>query len=427
MEKQRTLTKEISISGKGLMLGQPVTITIKPAPEDYGIVFQRMDLEGVPTLKACPENYQADLPRCTSIGDGHTKINSVEHLLSALGGMGIDNAQIDVEGPELPSLDGSSLPYVERIIDVGITEQNSDKKFINLKSPIAVDDGERRLVLLPSSHLQITLVYDHPQLPTQMATFTITPEVYISEIAPSRSFCLASEVEMLKELGIGRGASYENVVVVEDDGSVSSELRFSNEFVRHKILDLIGDFYLAGQLPKANVIAIKSGHELPAELVMSLAKAKLIDNNTVHELVEAKDIYRILPHRFPMCMVDRVIEYEDGKRAVGIKNLSFNEQFFQGHFPQEPVMPGVLQIEGLAQLAAWLVLQETDQENQIGYFASINEAKFRKPVIPGDQLRLEVEVIRKRRSFVRVSGKTFVGDELTSEGDISIMIGSNPT
>ena len=427
MEKQRTLTKEISISGKGLMLGQPVTITIKPAPEDYGIVFQRMDLEGVPTLKACPENYQADLPRCTSIGDGHTKINSVEHLLSALGGMGIDNAQIDVEGPELPSLDGSSLPYVERIIDVGITEQNSDKKFINLKSPIAVDDGERRLVLLPSSHLQITLVYDHPQLPTQMATFTITPEVYISEIAPSRSFCLASEVDMLKELGIGRGASYENVVVVEDDGSVSSELRFSNEFVRHKILDLIGDFYLAGQLPKANVIAIKSGHELHAELVMSLAKAKLIDNNTVHELVEAKDIYRILPHRFPMCMGDRVIEYEDGKRAVGIKNLSFNEQFFQGHFPQEPVMPGVLQIEGLAQLAAWLVLQETDQENQIGYFASINEAKFRKPVIPGDQLRLEVEVIRKRRSFVRVSGKTFVGDELTSEGDISIMIGSNPT
>ena len=427
MEKQRTLTKEISISGKGVMLGQPVTITIKPAPEDYGIVFQRMDLEGVPTLKACPENYQADLPRCTSIGDGHTKINSVEHLLSALGGMGIDNAQIDVEGPELPSLDGSSLPYVERIIDVGITEQNSDKKFINLKSPIAVDDGERRLVLLPSSHLQITLVYDHPQLPTQMATFTITPEVYISEIAPSRSFCLASEVEMLKELGIGRGASYENVVVVEDDGSVSSELRFSNEFVRHKILDLIGDFYLAGQLPKANVIAIKSGHELHAELVMSLAKAKLIDNNTVHELVEAKDIYRILPHRFPMCMVARVIEYEDGKRAVGIKNLSFNEQFFQGHFPQEPVMPGVLQIEGLAQLAAWLVLQETDQENQIGYFASINEAKFRKPVIPGDQLRLEVEVIRKRRSFVRVSGKTFVGDELTSEGDISIMIGSNPT
>ena len=427
MEKQRPLSKEISISGKGLMLGQPVTITIKPAPEDYGIVFQRMDLEGVPTLKACPENYQADLPRCTSIGDGHTKINSVEHLLSALGGMGIDNAQIDVEGPELPSLDGSSLPYVERIIDVGITEQNSDKKFINLKSPIAVDDGERRLVLLPSSHLQITLVYDHPQLPTQMATFTITPEVYISEIAPSRSFCLASEVDMLKELGIGRGASYENVVVVEDDGSVSSELRFSNEFVRHKILDLIGDFYLAGQLPKANVIAIKSGHELHAELVMSLAKAKLIDNNTVHELVEAKDIYRILPHRFPMCMVDRVIEYEDGKRAVGIKNLSFNEQFFQGHFPQEPVMPGVLQIEGLAQLAAWLVLQETDQENQIGYFASINEAKFRKPVVPGDQLRLEVEVIRKRRSFVRVSGKTFVGDELTSEGDISIMIGSNPT
>ena len=147
MEKQRTLTKEISISGKGLMLGQPVTITIKPAPEDYGIVFQRMDLEGVPALKTCPENYQADLPRCTSIGDGHTKINSVEHLLSALGGMGIDNAQIDVEGPELPSLDGSSLPYVERIIDVGITEQNSDKKFINLKSPIAVDDGERRLVL----------------------------------------------------------------------------------------------------------------------------------------------------------------------------------------------------------------------------------------------------------------------------------------
>ena len=428
MAKQRTLTKEISISGKGLMLGQPVTATIKPAPENYGIVFLRIDLDGTPALKACPENYQADLPRCTSIGDGHTKINSVEHLLSALGGIGIDNAQIDVDGPELPSLDGSSLPYVERIMDVGIAEQNSDKKFINLQSPISVDDGERQLVLLPSSHFQITFVYDHPQLPTQMATFTITPEVYISEIAPSRSFCLASEVDILKELGIGHGASYENVVVVEDDGSASSELRFSDEFVRHKILDLIGDFYLAGQLPKAHVIAIKSGHKLHAELVMSLAEARLIDNNSVfHQPVEAKDIYRILPHRFPMCMVDRVIEYEDGKRAVGIKNLSFNEQFFQGHFPQEPVMPGVLQVEGLAQLAAWLILQEIDQENQIGYFASINEAKFRKPVVPGDQLRLEVEVIRKRRSFVRVSGKTFVGAEVASEGDISIMLGSNLT
>ena len=426
MEKQRTLAKEVIISGKGLMLGQTVTVAIKPSPENYGIVFQRIDLEGSSALRACPENYQADLPRCTSIGQGDTKINSVEHLLSALGGTGVDNAQIDVEGPELPSLDGSSLPYAERIMDVGIVEQNADRQFINIQSPIAVEDGDRRLVLLPADHFQITCVYDHPQLPTQMATFLITPETYISEIAPSRSFCLASEVDTLRKLGIGQGASYENVVVVEDDGSVSSELRFADEFVRHKILDLIGDFYLAGQLPKANVIAIKSGHELHAKLVMSLAEAGLVNSCSVFRSpVEAKDIYQILPHRFPMCMIDRVIEYEDGKRAVGIKNLSFNEQFFQGHFPQEPVMPGVLQVEGLAQLAAWLMLQEIGQGNQIGYFASINEAKFRKPVVPGDQLRLEVEVIRKRRSFVRVVGKTLVGSEVASEGDISIMLGSN--
>ena len=428
LAKQKTLAKEIIISGKGLMLAQTVTVTIKPSPENYGIVFRRIDLEGFPVLKACPENYQADLLRCTSIGQGSTKINSVEHLLSALGGMGIDNAQIDIDGPELPSLDGSSLPYVKCIMDVGIVEQNADKKFINLQSAITVEDGERRLVLLPSNHFRVTFIYDHPQLPTQVATFAITPETYVNEIAPSRSFCLASEVEMLKELGIGHGASYENVVVVGDDGSVSSDLRFVDEFVRHKILDLIGDFYLAGQLPKADVIAVRSGHELHAELVMSLVEAGLIDNfSAACSPVEAKDIYQILPHRFPMCMVDRVIEYENGKRAVGMKNLSFNEQFFHGHFPQEPVMPGVLQVEGLAQLAAWLILQEIGQGNQIGYFASINEAKFRKPVVPGDQLRLEVEVIRKRRSFVRVSGKTFVGSEVASEGDISIMLGSNPT
>lgn len=402
------------------MLGEPVNLTFKPVPADHGIVFHRTDLPDEPIVQVCPENYQAIIPRCTSLRAGDAEVNSVEHLLSALAGMGVDNLRIDIDAPECPALDGSALPYVQILQQAEIIQQDAPRVPIELADPFAAYDEDKQLILLPADSFQVSLVYDHPKLPAQVATLTIDPETYVNEIAPARSFCFADEIELLRGQGIGKGASYDNVLVIEDDGSTSSELRFPNEFVRHKMLDLIGDLYLVGKLPQAQVVALKSGHTLHAQLILSMAEKGLIQQQ---EPIEILDILEVLPHRYPMCMLDRIIEVEYGKRAVGIKNLSFNEPFFQGHFPEQPVMPGVLQMEALAQLGAWLLLKELGAEGQVGYFVSIKEAKFRRPVVPGDQLRLEIEILRRRRTWARLGGKAYVGDQLAAEGELSIALG----
>lgn len=406
------------------MLGEPVNLTFKPAPADHGIAFRRIDLSDEPIIQVCPENYEEIIPRCTSLRAGEAAVNSVEHLLSALGGMGVDNLQVDIDAPECPALDGSALPYVQILQQAEIVEQDTPRTPIELQDPFAAYDEDKQLILLPADSFQISFVYDHPKLPAQVATLTIDPETYVDEIAPARSFCFADEIELLRGQGIGKGASYDNVLVIENDGSTSSELRFANEFVRHKMLDLIGDLYLVGKLPQAQVIALKSGHTLHAQLILSMAEKGLIQQQ---EPVEIMDILEVLPHRYPMCMLDRIIEVKPGERAVGIKNLSFNEPFFQGHFPEQPVMPGVLQMEALAQLGAWLLLKELGAEGQVGYFVSIKEAKFRRPVVPGDQLRLEIEILRRRRTWARLGGKAYVGDQLAAEGELSIALGQEPS
>ena len=405
------------------MLGDPVNLTFKPAPADHGIVFHRIDLPDEPIVEVCSDNYHAVIPRCTSLRAGETEVNSVEHLLSALAGMGVDNVRVDIDALECPALDGSALPYVQILQQAKIVEQDVPRAAIELKDPFAVYDEDKQLILLPADSFQVSFVYDHPKLPAQIETFTIDSETYVNEIAPARSFCFADEIELLRGQGIGKGANYDNVLVIEDDGSTSSDLRFTNEFVRHKMLDLIGDLYLVGRLPQAQVVALKSGHTLHAQLILSMVETGLTQQQ---DPVEIMDILEVLPHRYPMCMVDRIIRVEPGKRAVGIKNLSFNEPFFQGHFPELPVMPGVLQMEALAQLGAWLLLKELGAEGQVGYFVSIKEAKFRRPVVPGDQLRLEVEVLRRRRTWARLGGKAYVGDQLAAEGELSIALGEEP-
>ena len=336
--------------------------------------------------------------------------------------MGIDNLHIDIDAPECPALDGSALPYVRILEQAEIVQQDAPRSPIKLTDPFAVYDGDKQLILLPADSFQVSFVYDHPKLPAQVATFTIDQETYVNDIAPARSFCFADEIELLRGQGIGKGANYDNVLVIEEDGSTSSDLRFADEFVRHKILDLIGDLYLVGKLPQAQAVALKSGHTLHAQLILSMAE-KGLTRQKLSEPIEIMDILEVLPHRYPMCMLDRIIEVELGKRAVGIKNLSFNEPFFQGHFPQQPVMPGVLQMEALAQLGAWLLLKELGAEGQVGYFVSIKESKFRRPVVPGDQLRLEVEVLRRRRTWAWLGGKAYVGDQLAAEGELSIALG----
>ena len=420
-EMQQTVQGECTISGRGLMFGDPVDLTLRPASPDAGVVFRRIDLPASPEIRVCPENYGTVVPRCTSVQEGGAVVNSVEHILSALAGLGIDNVKVDISASEPPALDGSASLYVDLINGSGIVQQEVPRRYIEFEEPFAIHEADRQIVLLPSDSLQFSFVYDHPQVSPQVGTFTIDPETYAREIAPARSFCFADEIDLLRSQGIGKGATYDNVIVVEDDGSTSDALRFENEFVRHKILDLIGDLYLAGRRLKANVMALRSGHTLHTELVLSLAEKGFV-NREMMESVEAQQIYGVLPHRYPMCMIDRVTQFESGKRAVGLKNLTYNEQFFQGHFPQQPVMPGVLQMEALAQLAAWLLLHDYGAEGQLGYFATIKEARFRRPVIPGDQLRLEVEVLRGRETLARVGGKAYVGDELATEGEITIVL-----
>ncbi len=430
VESQQTLKSEVTLSGIGLMLGEPVELTIKPAPADSGIVFQRIDLPGSPTVKVRPENWEDILPRCTSIQQDETSISSIEHLLSALVGLKIDNAIVEINAQEPPGLDGSALQYITKFQDVGLTELDVPRRYVEVSEPFVVSDGDRQLIFLPSDTFEVTFAYDHPLTSPQFATWEMTEETYINEIAPARSFCFEAEIEALQSLGIGKGASYDNVLVVKESGETSSELRFQDEFVRHKALDLIGDLYLSGYLPKAQVIAMRTGHTFHAEFVQELAEKGILDtvqsgDSQKNQVVEAKDIYRILPHRHPMCLVDRVIEYENGKRAVGIKNLTYNEPIFEGHFPAQPVMPGVLQVEALAQLGAWLLLQEIGEEDQLGYFRSISKATFRKTVIPGDQLRLEIEIAQRRSTLARITGAVYVDGALATEAELSIALAGN--
>ena len=423
-DSQQTIQSDITITGKGLMLGEPVTLILKPAPSDFGIVFRRVDITGAPEVKVCPENWADILPRCTSLRSGEATVSSVEHILSALGGLGVDNVVVELDAPEPPGLDGGAGRYVEDIQAIGLVPQDAQRDFIEVAEPFSLSAGDRQLVLLPADALEVTFVYAHPQADPQVLTLEITPESYARDIAPARSFCFENEIEALQALGIGKGASYDNVLVINEMGKPSTPLRFEDEFVRHKILDLIGDLYLAGRLPKAHVIAMRTGHTFHAEFVQALAGAGHLQQLPVQEPIEVMDIYEVLPHRHPMCMVDRVIEYESKKRAVGIKNVTYNEPIFEGHFPTQPVMPGVLQIEALAQLAAWLVLRDIGKEGELGYFRSISKATFRRAVIPGDQLRLEIEVAQLRSRLARIEGRVYVGDQLATEAELSIVLAS---
>ncbi len=432
VESQQTLQSEVKFTGIGLMLGEQVELTIKPAPADTGIVFQRIDLPDSPEVKVCPENWEDILPRCTSLQHGETTISSIEHLLSALAGLKIDNAIVELNAQEPPGLDGSALQYVTKIQQVGLVQLDAPRSYVEVSEPFVVYDDDKQLLFLPSDTFEVTFAYDHPLTSPQFATWEMTVETYINDIAPARSFCFEAEIEALQALGIGKGASYENVLVVKETGETSSDLRFHDEFVRHKTLDLIGDLYLAGYLPKAQVIAMRTGHTFHAEFVQALAEKGILDqvksgDSQEIQPIEAKDIYRILPHRHPMCLLDRVIEYENGKSAVGIKNLTYNEPIFEGHFPVQPVMPGVLQVEALAQLGAWLLLQEIGEEDQLGYFRSISKATFRKTVIPGDQLRLEIEIIQRRSTLAKISGEVYVDGALATEAELSIALAANET
>ncbi len=430
--KQRTILKEVSVVGKALHTGNEVSLTMKPAPENTGIVFRRVDQFGHPEIRPDVKNI-GELVRCTSLCTNETSIQTVEHVLSALNGLNIYNVIVEMNASEPPILDGSAKHYVNALLSAEIVEQSAERKFLTLNAPVSVSVGNRSLIALPYDGLKITCTSaDDRGIYTQHLSIDVNEQTYISDIAPARTFTFYDDIEELLKLGKIKGGSLDSAVVIKGDKILSKEpLRFEDEFVRHKILDIIGDLYVLGMPLKAHIIAVRPGHSLNADLVKKIYSQKYKPNNVKSsKLVEndeaVLDIHKImntLPHRYPFLLIDRVIDFSNDNSLRAIKNVTINEPFFQGHFPGQPVMPGVLQIEAMAQAAGLLMMKLGNVEDKLAYFMSCDKVKFRQVVVPGDQLVIDVKLTKSRGNRIGVaSGKCSVNGEVVSSAELMFTI-----
>lgn len=457
--KKRTVAQEVSYSGTGLHTGEKCTITFSPTGPDHGIRFLRTDIEGAEEIPA-DIDHVVDIARGTTIAIGEAKVHTVEHVLAALTGLGIDNVLIKMSGPEPPVGDGSSAPFVKVLQDAGYEEFDEDKEFLEIDTPMSYSEPDRKvdIVVTPSDDFRLTFMIDYanPALGTQYTSLVDLEKEFAEEFAPARTFCFLSEVEMLREQGLIKGGSLDNAVVIYDGNGSQIEvdrikkavgivgeafvgksgivndipLRFYNEPVRHKALDLIGDLTLIGVPLKGHILAARSGHKANVALVKklrSLYQKKQIADRFKKQKSEAfldiNGIMKIMPHRYPMLLLDRIIDLEPAKKVTAIKNVTINEPFFNGHFPDHPIMPGVLIVEAMAQAGGVLLLNAVeDPETKVVYFMSIDSVKFRKPVVPGDQLRFELEMLSFRRNTCRMQGKAYVDDNLVTEATLLAVV-----
>jgi UDP-3-O-[3-hydroxymyristoyl] N-acetylglucosamine deacetylase/3-hydroxyacyl-[acyl-carrier-protein] dehydratase len=437
MDKQRTIAREVSLQGVGLHTASHATISFKPAPVDSGISFVRVDVPGCPVIKASTDFLVAPerRPRRTSVGVrvpgiDDVEVHTIEHLMAALVGIGIDNLTIAIDNQEVPGLDGSSAGFVSAIEKAGIVEQEKDRQYFVVKEPVFLEEDNSSITVVPSSEFKIsyTLDYNHPVLKAQYLSLSINEASFKSEIAPARTFCLEEEASELQHQGVGMGANYDNTLVVGKTGVIKNKLRYEDEFIRHKIADLIGDLSMLGQSIKGHVIALRSGHSLNLKTVMKLQQQKArryafagmngSQTKVSTDELDIEMIKKILPHREPFLFVDKVIELEKGKRAKGIKNVTINDYFFKGHFPGRPVLPGVIIIEAMAQLGGIMMLIPDENRGKLPFFMAINNVKFRKTVVPGDQLVLEVEAGKIKTKTGQVHGRAFVDGKVVAEADL---------
>lgn len=440
-QRQRTIQREVSIRGKTLHLGEDVQLTFKPAPADSGVVFKRVDLFGKPEIKPGIEMV-SDLVRSTTITAGHAKISTVEHVLSALSGMGVDNVVVELDGNEPPILDGSAKHFVNLLQEAEPVDQEKDRDVFELKEPVSVTEGNRSIIALPYDGLKITCTSaDDRGFHTQHLSLDIDPQSYITDIAPSRTFTIYEDIEELLKMGKIRGGSLDSAIVIRGDKILSKEpLRFKDEFVRHKMLDILGDIALLGKGLKAHIIAVRPGHALNAKLTAAIAEQMhryskgykkpkkplepaILPTETS---VGIQKLLTLLPHRYPFVMVDRVTEIKSDDELVAIKNVTINEPYFQGHFPGKPVMPGVLQIEAMAQAAGLLMLTRYSAEDKITYFMSCDKVKFRRAVEPGDQLVIFVKMNKIKESRVgqiaSATARCEVGGKVVSSAELLFTI-----
>lgn len=431
MEKQRTIEREVALKGVGLHTGNEVEVKFKPAAADTGINFIRTDLPSNPAIKASVENVFSQAPggRRTSISTNGIQVATIEHLMAALSGLGIDNACIEINNSEAPGLDGSSLNYLEALESAGVKEQEKERQCYCVKEAVFVEEEGASIIAVPCGEFKVsyTLNYNHCLLKAQFLEMAVNSGTFKAEFAPARTFCLEAEAEELRKQGLGLGANYDNTLVVGKDGVIKNKLRYEDEFVRHKILDLIGDLYLLGGPLKGHIIAIKSGHSLNLKLLRKLAQQKQrstsagisVDYNPkIEGELDVNEIKKILPHREPFLFVDKIISLEKGKHATGIKNLTINDYFFKGHFPGKPVMPGVLIVEAMAQVGGVMMLAPEENRGKLAFFLSADNIKFRKTVLPGDQLVLDVTAGKIKTKTGQVHGKAFVEGKLVAEADL---------
>lgn len=438
--KQRTLLREVSIKGNALHTGDAVHMTFKPAPANHGIVFRRVDLHGHPEIKPRVD-LVTDLVRATTIQQGHAKIHTVEHVLSALSGCGVDNLVIEMDASEPPIMDGSAREFVKLVQQGEPVEQEAEREYFSLTEPVSVSRGNSSIIALPFDGLKISCTSaDDRGIHTQHLSLTIDPEVYITQVAAARTFTIYEDIEELLKLGKIKGGSLDSAIVIKGDKIISKEpLRFADEFVRHKILDIIGDITLLGLPLKAHIVATRPGHALNAELTKQLlekyeawkaggkkparspaAKVELATESTL----DVRRVLDMLPHRYPFVMIDRVVEI-NGSDLVAIKNVTINEPFFQGHYPGNPVMPGVLQVEAMAQAAGIMLLRQTNMEGKTALFMSCDKVKWRKPVRPGDQLLIKVKMTKLRGAIARAEGECSVNGQEVSSAELMFALVDN--
>ena len=427
---QRTLAGPASYEGIGLHTGVAARLTLLPAAPDSGITIVRSDLPDRPRIPVRPESAGNDRDhlRRTILRSGATEVHTVEHVLAVVLGLGIDNTVIEISGPEAPEpVDGSVRPIVEKILEAGIVTQDAPRRPLTVRKPVDFSEDGVQIVALPHEGFRVsfTIQYDNPVLGTQHASFEITPESFAREIAPARTFVLYEDVEALRKAGMIKGGTTRNAVVVKDREIMSEgPLRFPDEFVRHKILDLLGDLCLLGRPFQGHVMSIKSGHDTNVRFVRHLLAATEERAGNYDDILDKTHfdiaaIERIMPHRYPMLLVDRILLLEERKRVVGLKNVTVNEPFFVGHFPGHPIMPAVLIIEAMAQAGGVLLLHAVDDpDSKLVYFMAIDNAKFRRPVLPGDQLIFDLEMVRFKSSTCKMTGRCYVRGQLVAEADL---------
>jgi len=421
------------MAGRGLFTGESVALRIRPGEPYSGVWFVRTDQSPPIRIAARVENVSKRARR-TSLRNGTVAIETVEHCLSACAGLELDNLEIELDGNELPAFDGSCLPFLLRLRQAGVREQDAPREPHLISEVSRVVDGDSELVALPPLDLQadsLEIFYDldyGPESPIghQSCRVVVSPESFEANIAPARTFVLESEAEQLRAAGLGRHLSYQDILVFGRDGPIDNSLRFPDECVRHKVLDLLGDLMLLGRPVNGRIYARKSGHALNHALVRALLEQHESEQRRAfvarRPQIDIHRIQRILPHRYPFLMIDRILEIDGARRVVGLKNVTINEAYFQGHYPGDPIMPGVLIIEALAQIGGVLLSQELEHKGKVAVLLSLDKVKFRRPVRPGDQLILEAEALRVRSTTGHVKGRARVAGEPVAEAEIKFIL-----